>query len=197
MLTIVVEGISDEAIVRKLCLIAQVAVGPVYIQRGKDQLDKRIAGYNAAAQYALWLVVRDLNSDAECAPELREKLLSDPSEYMHLRISVRSIESWLLADRDNIARYLGISRALVPRDPEALERPKRTLVNLARRSRKRTIREDMVPAEGVSAEVGPGYTSRIVEFSTNHWNPEVAATHADSLNRCLSTLSQIAADLGG
>ena len=195
MLTIVVEGISDEAIVRKLCLVANVAVGSVHIQRGKAQLDERIAGYNAAAQYAPWLVVRDLNSDAECAPELREKLLSDPSEYMHLRISVRSIESWLLADRDNIARYLGISRALVPRDPEALERPKRTLVNLARRSSKRAIREDMVPPEGVSAEVGPGYTARIIEFSMFHWNPESAAIRADSLNRCLDVLIEIALNL--
>jgi len=35
------------------------------------------------------------------------------------------------------------------------------------------------------------------EFSMFHWNPESAATHADRLNLCLSTLSQIAADLGG
>ncbi len=93
MLTIVVEGISDEAIVRELCLVANVAVGSVHIRRGKDQLDERIAGYNAAAQYAPWLVVRDLNSDAECAPELREKLLPAPAKYMHLRIPVRTIES--------------------------------------------------------------------------------------------------------
>jgi hypothetical protein len=197
MLTIVVEGISDEAVVRKLCLVAQVAVGPVHIQRGKVQLDEHIAGYNAAARYAPWLVVRDLNSDAECAPELREKLLPEPAEYMYLRIAVRSIEAWLFADRDGIARYLRISKALVPRDTEALEKPKRTLVNLARRSRKRAIREDMVPAEGVSAEVGPGYTARVIEFSTYHWNPEVAAAHADSLKRCFNALRQIAAGLKG
>ncbi|MCH8962176.1 MAG: hypothetical protein IH820_12860 [Bacteroidetes bacterium] len=117
MLTIVVEEISDGAIIRRLCLVANVAVGSVHIQRGKDQLDERIAGYNAAAQYAPWLVVRDLNSDAECAPELREKLLPEPSEYMYLRISVRTIESWLLADREGISKYLGISKTLVPRDP--------------------------------------------------------------------------------
>ncbi len=195
MLTIVVEGISDEAIVRKLCLIAQVAVGPVYIQRGKAQLDERMAGYNAAAQYAPWLVVRDLNSDAECAPELREKLLPAPAKYMHLRIPVRTIESWLLADREGISKYLGISKTLVSRDTEALERPKRTLINLARRSRKRAIREDMVPPEGVSSEVGPGYTARIIEFSMFHWNPENAAIRADSLNRCLNVLIEIAMNL--
>ena len=138
-----------------------------------------------------------LNSDAECAPELREKLLPEPSEYMYLRISVRTIESWLLADREGISKYLGISKTLVPRDPEALERPKRALINLARRSRRRAIREDMVSPEGVSAEVGPGYTARIIEFSMFHWNPESAAANADRLNRCLNALSQIAADLGG
>ena len=53
----------------------------------------------------------------------------------------------------------------------------------------------MVPPEGVSAEVGPGYTARIIEFSMFHWNPESAAIRADSLTRCLDVLREIAFNL--
>ena len=191
MLTLAVEGISDEAILRRLCLLVGVPVGPVHGLSGKLQLDRNIFGYNAAAQYAPWLVVRDLNGDADCAPSLRAKLLPNPSQQMYFRISVRAIEAWLLADREGIRQFLGISKALIPRDPEQAIRPKRTLVNLARRSRKRAIFADMVPAEGTSALVGPGYTARIIEFANNHWDPEAASVHADSLARCIKALREI------
>ena len=192
MLTIAVEGISDEAIIRRLCILTGVNVGSVHGKRGKPKLDANITGYNAAAQYGPWLVVRDLNGDAPCAPALRSQLLPALSEGMYLRIAVRSVESWLLADRNGVADFLGISRSLVPRSPETLEKPKRTFVNLARRSRRRLIREDIVPMVGLSSEVGAGYTSRIIEFATHYWNPQDAALYADSLRRCIQDLEQIA-----
>ncbi len=61
---------------------------------------------------------------------------------------VRHVEAWLLADRERISAFLGVGTVKVPRDPETLEDPTRTLVDLARQSRRRDIREDMVPRPG-------------------------------------------------
>jgi len=105
------------------------------------------------------------------------------------------VEAWLLADHERIARYLRISESRVPVAPEALPDAKRTLVNLARRSRSASVREDFVPHAGRSATVGPLYTARLIEFTERYWRPEVAATASPSLDRALRSLRALAAEL--
>lgn len=192
-ISIVVEGSSDAAVVRRICRSVGLEVGAEFVTGGKGRLDPRLAGYNNAARFAQWLVLRDLDDDADCAPALVRQLLPDPAPRMCLRIPVRSIESWLLGDRSGFSRFFGVSPAVVAPDPDALDRPKRTVVDLARRSKKRVIREGMVPTPGTSAEVGPGYTALIVEYANSVWDPESAAENSDSLGRCLRALRAIAA----
>jgi hypothetical protein len=50
-----------------------------------------------------------------------------------------------MADAHALADHLRVGRSAVPGDPEGLENPKTEVVNLARRSRLRDIRADMVP----------------------------------------------------
>jgi hypothetical protein len=79
----------------------------------------------------------------------------------------------------------------VPGPPETLPDPKRVLIELASRSRRREIREDMVPRLGSGRVVGPAYTSRLIEFVTDRrggWRPGIAARSADSLARCIRRL---------
>jgi hypothetical protein len=104
---------------------------------------------------------------------------------------VREVESWLLADRRGIAAFLGVSEALVPREPEALLDPKETLVNLARRSRRSKIRELMLPPQGSSHPIGPGYSLALEEFARGRWDVAAAAERADSLRRCLVRLGEL------
>jgi len=191
VLTIAVEGASDEAVVRRICSAVGLEVGPAFVAGGKVRLDSRLNGYNHAARFAPWLVVRDLDHDADCAPTLVSKLLPDPADQMLLRVPVRTIESWLLADRESFSRFFGVSLAVVPTTPEELDRPKRAVVDLARRSKKRAIRDGLVPAPGTSAEVGPGYTAAVIEFASRVWDPKRAAKAAPSLGRCLLALSRI------
>jgi len=80
---------------------------------------------------------------------------------------------------------------LIPRDPEALDDPKRTLVNLARRSRRRGLRDAITPAPGVSAVVGPGYTSVVEEFIVRGWDIAAAITRSPSLRRCVIRLGEL------
>jgi hypothetical protein len=200
VITAAVEGMVDEAVARRLVEHIGAEVGPVYGRHGKDHLRRNIGGYNRAARFAPWLVLIDLNSDAECAPALVPVLLSAPSPMMRFRIAVREVESWLLADRERLAGFLGVSHVGVPLQPEAEIDPKRTVVDIARRSKRRAIREDLVPRPGSGRSEGPGYASRMIEFVLDRkrgWRPEVAAGRSDSLRRCLAALetSSLIADV--
>lgn len=188
VISVAVEGVSDAAVVRRLCAVVGLGVGPEHITRGKAQLDRRLKGYNNAARFAPWLVLRDLDHDAECASGLVQSLLHDRAEHMHLRIPVRSVESWLIADQVGFSKFFGVSLNLLPGNPDRLDRPKRTIVDLARRSTKRSVREGMVPAPGTSTEVGPEYTAQVIEYSATTWDPDAGARNSESLRRCIAAL---------
>ena len=181
--TLVVEGTTDAAVARRL--LSEVGLEPhhEYVTNGKGGLDQRLAGYNKAARFSCWLVLRDLDQDFNCAPDLRQAILPRPAAHMRLHVPVRAVEAWLLADSETLSRSLSVPLSKVPADPEAVPHPKRALVDLARSSRKRAIREALVPAAGTTARVGPGYSAFLTEFATQTWRPAVAATRSQSLAR--------------
>jgi hypothetical protein len=188
-----VEGIVDEAVVRTLITHAGGKQGPVYGKQGKPFLRQRIAGYNNAAQRMPWIVLVDLDRDQECAPPLRNAWLAQPpAAHLCFRVAVREVEAWLIADAERLAAFLGVPRNRVPADPERLDEPKTTMVNLARSSRRRAIQEDMVPREGSGRQVGPAYSSRLIEFVSSLWRPDVAAGRSDSLRRAIDCLKLLA-----
>jgi len=194
VVTAAVEGMVDEAVAQRLVEHIGAEIGPVHGRQGKAQLRKNLNAYNQAARYAPWLVLMDPDSEAECGPALRLMLLSNPAPMMRFRIAVREVESWLLADRERFAKFLGVSAAAFPIAPETEPDPKRTVVELARRSKRREIREDIIPRIGSGRSEGPGYASRMMEFALDRkrgWRPDVAASHAESLRRCLAALSTL------
>jgi hypothetical protein len=191
MISIAVEGISDAAVLERLCSLTNIPIGAQHITRGKARLDARLSGYNNAARFGQWVILRDLDHDSPCAPDLISRLLPDPAPNMCFRVPVRAVETWLLADRAGIAHFLGVAATVVPPQPDTLDNPKRALVDVARRSNKRAIREDLVPAPGTSIQVGPGYTTRLIEFASGGWDPIVAAESSPSLARCLRALSRL------
>lgn len=194
-----VEGLVDEAVLQRLIAHVGATVGPIYGKRGKPHLRQRIRGYNQAAWHSPWLVLIDLDQDADCAAQLCPVWLSDPAPMMRFRIAVRAIESWILADRERLARFLSVAPSRLPLNPEEVLSPKRALVELSRYSRRREIRDDMVPSPGSEREVGPGYSSRVIEFvldAGDGWRPDVAAQYSDSLHRCIVRLRELAGRLG-
>ena len=186
-----VEGDVDEAVLRRLIGEVGGTVRAVYGKRGKDHLRRKIQGFNQAARYSRWAILVDLNREAECAPELRRAWLPDPAPQMCFRIAVRAIEAWLLADGGRIARFLRIPMAQVPRNPEAVEDPKRTLVDLARHSTSRAIREDIVPRPGSGRAVGSRYSARLIQFVDGLWSPTLAERNCESLQRCRQRFSEL------
>ena len=198
-ITVAVEGASDLPVVRRILDFAGCSVHVVHGLAGKRHLNRNLHGYNNAARFAPWLVLRDLDHDAQCAAGLVQRLLPAPSKWMRFRVAVREVESWVLADPTSVSRYLRIRQALVPESPDQLLDPKQTLVNLARLSPIAAIRADMVPAVGMSNTVGPAYASRIGELAAHHWKPGVAVENSDSLRRCVDKLKELSTffDRGG
>jgi len=190
-----VEGLVDEAVVQRLIDHVGGVPGPVYGKNGKTALRSRVRGYNNAAQRAPWIVLVDLNGEYDCAPPLRSAWLRDAAPHLCFRVAVREVEAWLLADHESLAHFLRIAAARVPRQPETLDDPKRALVDLARTSRLRAMREDMVPREGSGRSIGPAYPSRVIEFVRNQWRPDVAARQADSLQRAIACLRRLTGGL--
>lgn len=186
-----VEGPVDEVVVRRLIEYAGGQAGPVYGKKGKPHLRKKIKGYNNAARNAPWLVLVDLDQDAECAPPLRPAWLANPSPFLCFRVAVRQVEAWLMADAESLANYLCVARQAIPVAPETLTNAKIEMINLARRSRRSAVRYDMVPREGSGRTEGPAYASRMIEYVQRHWRPEVAARRADSLRRAIDCLRRL------
>jgi hypothetical protein len=186
-----VEGTVDEAIVRRIVGHVGGVPGPIYGRNGKAHLRQRLQGYNNAARLSPWLVLIDLNHDETCPPLLRQLWLPHPSLLMCFRIAVREIESWLLADRQRLAEFLRVATSRIPSDPESVDDPKRSIVNIAFSSPRREIREDMVPRSGSGRTTGPAYDSRLIEFVQTQWRPTIAAKLSQSLRRCLDCLRRL------
>lgn len=190
IVNIAVEGNLDEAVLKKLLASVGIEVAYVYGKRGKDHIRGNIKRYNQAAARGRWVILVDLNNDAECPPPFINSWLPLRNQNLQLRIAVRAVESWLLAERDEMARFLGVSKQRIPLYPENEDKPKRILINIARHSRSKSIRTDIVPRDESTAIQGPGYTTRLIEFTIKCWNPERAASKAPSLRRSIDSLLQ-------
>jgi hypothetical protein len=191
VVNIAVEGELDEAVLKKILASVGIEVAYVYGKRGKDHLRGNIKRYNQAARdQARWVVLVDLNNDAKCPPPFIASWLPTRNPNLQLRIAVRAVEAWLLAERNEMARFLSVSEQRLPINPEDEEKPKTTLINIARLSKSKAIRTDIVPKEGSTSIQGPGYTTRLIEFTMKYWNPEQAASNAPSLKRSINSILQ-------
>ena len=105
---------------------------------GKRKIKKQIKAYNSAAQHGYYFVITDLDDDYECAPSLIQNWLPDQrNKQLLFRVAVHEIESWLLADKKNFAAFLSISQEVIPLEPDKDMDPKRTVISLAKKSKKK------------------------------------------------------------
>lgn len=188
--TLAGEGYVDLMVLQRLVAASGLSAVTAHDCGGKPALRRRLPGFNAAAAHAPWIVLADLDAEP-CAAEHVRELLPQPERLMVLRLAVRAVESWLLADAQALAAWLRVPPARVPSAPDGVSNAKQALVNLARTSRSGPLRQDIVPREGSGRAVGPAYTSRLAEFVVEHWEPERAAKNSDSLSRALGRLRDL------
>lgn len=62
IVSVAVEGDTDEAVVQRLIRHIGAEPGPVYGRNGKPDLRARVEGYNHAARRGPWLILVDLGS---------------------------------------------------------------------------------------------------------------------------------------
>ena len=172
-----------------MILPVQYATRTIYNRGGNGYLQRTINGFNNAAKGIPFLVVTDLD-DHECPQALIDNWLTSPKHHnLLIRVAVREAETWLLADGNNFARFLGIRSALMPTNVESLPQPKEALVNLARCSSRRTVRDDICPKQNSTSKVGPNYNGRLSLFVQNIWEPLNASQNSASLQRTIERLS--------
>lgn len=189
-----VEGSLDAEVLRRICAEAGKMLGKVHGLSGKPALLEAVHGYNNAARYSPWIVLVDLDNDCDCAAACRANWLPQPSVHMCFRIAVRAIEAWLLSDAERIAKFLKVRLGQIPKHPDTLANPKLALVDIARESRSRSVRDAIVPRPGSGRNVGPLYTTLMMNYvvdANEGWRPQLAARSSESLARCLRRLREL------
>jgi len=114
------------------------------------------------------------------------------------RVAYREAESWLMADREGFAKWLGVKVVLIPesqiidnrRNIYELEFPYKPSLYMMREivpnSSKKGLVEKLTPKEG--AGKGPAYNSALLPFIKNIWDIENATKNSFSLNRTIIRL---------
>jgi hypothetical protein len=159
---------------------------------GKQGMAGRFRGWAAGAAFGPPIIaLRDLDKDASCPSDLRLRLAPPPTPGFLLRIAVRSVDAWLLADRDRLAAHIAVRPTHLPPDPESCADPKAALCEAARRSSRRAIREGLPPREGSGRRQGPDYVDVLGEFIASKWSPAEAAARSESLRRAMARIEQL------
>jgi hypothetical protein len=159
-----------------------------FTRGGFGYLKKNIKAFNRASRVQPFFILTDLDR-YECPPELMRDWIHDSFHpNLMFRIAVHSVEAWLLADRINLAQFLKVSTAKIPRDVDALPNPKAALLGLAAASRSRMFREALVRFRGTNCIPGPDYNGTLIRFVTSSWNIADASQHSESLRRTVEAV---------
>ena len=182
------EGDADADAARRLLEHVGHDWGQVVVKNGKTELDPLIVRLSRAARHVPWLVLRDADRDAgACAGRLRRELLPHGQpDGLCLRLPVRSLEAWLLADADAFAQHFRIRPAVLPEAPDEQDNAKRALVRACTRSASRLIRMRMARPDD---KPGPEYTEGLRTFILDAWDPVRAAERSPSLRRALADIT--------
>lgn len=193
---VIVEGTTDEPVVTALMHAAGWADHEFFVRsvNGKGAIDRDIKNYWEAAQHVPYVVFRDLDHDEGSCPVAVRSMLSSktPRELPDLLIRIvdQCIESWILADREGVAKFCKRPIASVrPCDSW----PKDHLLRLLQKAQFK----DAVLREGGKLAFGPAYAIHLHHLMTHHWSIERAAAESDSLRRALERLTDLHNRLGG
>lgn len=156
---------------------------------GFGKIKKNLPGYNNSAKPSFpYFILTDLDT-AVCAPQL----IDDWTKHIPLnpnllfRVAVREVESWILADRENIAKYLGITFSKIPVDTDSIPDPKQLICNLSRKSKKKFVREGIPPKDQYAVQ-GYDYNAILIYFIQSKWNIPNAVECSSSLKRTVERL---------
>jgi hypothetical protein len=162
---------------------------PAVDTKGVTRLVAALPRYAQLARLAPVLCIAD--TDGRCAVNLiRDWRPGHAPDALILRLAVAEAESWLLADAGEFADFLGVAESRLPARPDELIDPKGAILKLARTSKRRIIRQEVVSAAS-PAKQGAGYNVHLREFVAHRWQPRRAAKQSPSLARAVRRLSAL------
>ncbi|MFC5320783.1 hypothetical protein [Bradyrhizobium oligotrophicum] len=170
-----------------------LTVSNVMGRRGFSYFQSRIAQIRRSAVSLKFLIFLDGDELGTICPgnAIEQWFHTRHPDNIHVRFAFHEVESWLLADRHNLATFLNVSASAIPVVGDKVRNTKELLIQLARRSRSREILQDLVPPSGYTSPVGPAYNARISEFIQNNWDVKAASAVNDSLARACRRVSEI------
>ena len=190
-IAIATEDPLSEAIA--LRLIADIPT-PHFVQHklgktGNGYLRSKMSSWYQMAQHQVMLVLTDLDR-ANCLVEFRDQwLVTAPPQNLLLRIAVREVESWVLADHVAMRALIG-AKGVLPTAPDELADPKQTLLKLANNAPK-PIRADLLKTIDGNFAQGLGYNARLTAWVNSEWSPQRAAERSPSLSRARLRLNEV------
>ena len=151
-------------------------------------IKEKLSAFNNMARFHPLIALTDLDQ-RECPVLFHQEWITfDTSPNFLFRIAVREVETWLLADRQGFAGFLGISKDKIPLTVEDVLDPKQLVCNLANNSRKRSIKEGLVPRG--SAKQGPEHNALLGRFIDIDWDLDQACLTSPSLHRAVLRIEQ-------
>lgn len=189
-ISLAVEDPLSEAILTEMLKQTErpFSIGTCLSRGGYGYLKKIIPGLNQAASGMPYLVLTDLDQ-AECPLAIISTWLTQPRHpNLIFRIAIKEVEAWVMADREALAKFLGITINLIPANVDEILDPKQLLINLARRSKKRDLREGIVPEQNSTAKIGKDYNGQLIPFVRTHWQVATAQLNSPSLQRAMKAL---------
>ena len=150
---VAVEDELSELIVLKLLATSATSgrsyhVGTTCRRGGFGYLRGTIKGWNAAAAGKPFVVLTDLDLSPCPSHLIQEWLTSKQNPTLIFRIAVKEVEAWLLADVSNLSDYLRVASRLIPKRLDEISDPKDSIIDLARQSRLKSVRDSLVPRPG-------------------------------------------------
>jgi len=188
-ITLVFEDDLSEAVMIKILeqFSDKYEVYQSYQGNGFGYLKTNIKGFNQASIVNPHFMLTDLDN-YDCPIALKNDWIDfEIRNNFIFRIAVREVESWLLADRKGLSKFFNVSIINFPPNPDLVIDPKNTLIQLAKRSNKREIREDIVPINR-NATIGPNYNGCLTEFVYKYWSFDNAKLLSNSLRKTYEKL---------
>jgi hypothetical protein len=163
------------------CLPAWRLAGPSINTNGVSHLRKALPRYARYAEDA-HPVLCIADTDGGCALDLVRAWLPGSARRLLLRLAVPEAESWAMADFAGLASALQVPAGKVPREPDKVSDAKAAVLALARRSKSRSVRTEVVSALDPTRP-GTGYNLHLCRFVRQDWRLGTAAERSPSLKR--------------
>ncbi|WP_186027826.1 hypothetical protein [Burkholderia gladioli] len=162
---------------------------------GEAPFRQKIPAMNNVAKNVMPVLMVADADQAPCVVTQRNSWLPpNVSQRLSMRLAVKEAEAWVLADHVGFSNFATVNKDLFPTQPEAVPDPKQALLALVKKSKRRELRDEMLPGKGATSPVGLGYNVHMTDFVKNYWSIGRAIDRAPSLARAIPRVASLLQD---